>query len=620
MKTTMLSLALTFAIGSGAFAQSADKIAKTKAQFNADLMIAISNHQVLDAKTALQNGADPNGRNWLGITPLMWASVRGEDAVVEQLLKSKAELEGSSLYGSAFTFAILGRHEDLALALLNRGAKPDAFRLDKTTSLMLAVANGETRLASRLLSLHCNPNAKDADGATPLIYAARLGRIQTLKLLLKAGAKTNIADSHGETALMYAAKIGDSEILNELLSHHPKIDRVDHQGRSALSLAARYSGNPGVIHNLLQAGAKADLKDGTGQTPLKIASQKGFQEAAKLLRNTGENSAQLEMKAVLNSPEQAVKKALIPLQASMREFDKRANCVSCHHQGLGLMTLGIASKNGFKVDAELVGSYLNKLGEGGKASGELIHAALTDRTLARSVPTTDILDFSIGNGYILGAMIANGIPTNPGFEDSAQFLATQQSPDGSWRFGILREPMQSSYITTTALVIKVLKTYGNPSAVAESISRAKGWLLKVQVQNSEERASRLLGLRWSGAKETELDVARKELSAKQRPDGGWTQNSEGASDAYATGLALYALRVGGGIASDDKQLQKGVGYLLRTQDSEGSWYVNKTANPANNYFDAAFPHGEAQYSSFIGTCWATLALIETKDPQKSASR
>jgi hypothetical protein len=39
--------------------------------------------------------------------------------------------------------------------------------------------------------------------------------------------------------------------------------------------------------------------------------------------------------------------------------------------------------------------------------------------------------------------------------------------------------------------------------------------------------------------------------------------------------------------------------------------VNKRAFPANNYFDAGFPHGESQYASFNGTCWATMALLET---------
>ena len=54
-------------------------------------------------------------------------------------------------------------------------------------------------------------------------------------------------------------------------------------------------------------------------------------------------------------------------------------------------------------------------------------------------------------------------------------------------------------------------------------------------------------------------------------------------------------------------------FLLRTQEEDGSWFVNKRAMPINNYFDAAFPHGQSQYASFNATCWATMALLPAVD-------
>jgi squalene-hopene/tetraprenyl-beta-curcumene cyclase len=38
------------------------------------------------------------------------------------------------------------------------------------------------------------------------------------------------------------------------------------------------------------------------------------------------------------------------------------------------------------------------------------------------------------------------------------------------------------------------------------------------------------------------DVAQKELLGRQNADGGWAWRQGGASDAFATGQALYALR------------------------------------------------------------------------------
>ena len=91
------------------------------------------------------------------------------------------------------------------------------------------------------------------------------------------------------------------------------------------------------------------------------------------------------------------------------------------------------------------------------------------------------------------------------------------------------------------------------------------------------------------------------------------------SDAYATGLAIYALRQGG-ISANDSAVQKGVNFLLRTQDEDGSWYVNKRAAAANTYFDSGFPHGESQFISFGATCWAAMALMECQSKAETARK
>jgi squalene cyclase len=139
---------------------------------------------------------------------------------------------------------------------------------------------------------------------------------------------------------------------------------------------------------------------------------------------------------------------------------------------------------------------------------------------------------------------------------------------------------------------------------------AKKWLIETPAKSSDDLAFRLLGLKWSGATLEERKVAIQELLEAQLQDGGWAQLPGMRSDAYATGQALYALAVAGGIDVKSDAYRKGSGYLLRTQDPDGSWFVNKRALPVNNYFDAEFPHGESQYSSFNGTAWATMALLE----------
>ena len=52
-----------------------------------------------------------------------------------------------------------------------------------------------------------------------------------------------------------------------------------------------------------------------------------------------------------------------------------------------------------------------------------------------------------------------------------------------------------------------------------------------------------------------------------------------ASDAYATGEALVALRESGASQPADRAYRKGIEFLLRTQIEDGSWIVETRAVP-----------------------------------------
>jgi N-acyl-D-amino-acid deacylase len=62
------------------------------------------------------------------------------------------------------------------------------------------------------------------------------------------------------------------------------------------------------------------------------------------------------------------------------------------------------------------------------------------------------------------------------------------------------------------------------------------------------------------------------------------------------------------MAPTDTAYERGIQYLLNTQQEDGSWYVRTRAMAFQPYFDAGFPHGFDQWISAAGTSWATLAL------------
>jgi squalene cyclase len=174
--------------------------------------------------------------------------------------------------------------------------------------------------------------------------------------------------------------------------------------------------------------------------------------------------------------------------------------------------------------------------------------------------------------------------------------------------------MQSSDFTTTALAVFVLQQYGpkeHAEAMSRHIARAKAWLIQGRPRTTDDKAFRLFGLHWTQAGAEERKRAAEQLLAGQRADGSWAQQDNMPGDAYATGLVLVALHRAGGLAVTDPAYRRGVAYLLKTQRPDGSWFVKTHAIPSNPYFESGFPHGKSQFISYAGTCWATMALIES---------
>jgi mono/diheme cytochrome c family protein len=95
---------------------------------------------------------------------------------------------------------------------------------------------------------------------------------------------------------------------------------------------------------------------------------------------------------------------------------------------------------------------------------------------------------------------------------------------------------------------------------------------------------------------------------------GWAQLPGRETDAWATGTALYALHVAGGLPTSDPAFQRGVEFLLRTQFDDGSWWVRSRSWPFQPHFDSQFPHGKDQWISAAGTAFATMALLITIEP------
>jgi hypothetical protein len=215
----------------------------------------------------------------------------------------------------------------------------------------------------------------------------------------------------------------------------------------------------------------------------------------------------------------------------------------------------------------------------------------------------------------LVALAAESVPPNPVTDMIAANIAAAQALDGSWHLqnGIGdRPPTSQGGITRAALCIRSLKVYGPPARATElnaRIAKARQWLLAEKPVTAEDRNMQLLGLLWAGADAASLKTLGAAILAQQQPDGAWAQHSGVAADAYATGQSLYVL-ARAGVAPTDAAYQRGVSYLLATQNANGSWRVTSRAPKFQAFFNSGFPYGGDQWISAWATGWATMALAQ----------
>ena len=218
----------------------------------------------------------------------------------------------------------------------------------------------------------------------------------------------------------------------------------------------------------------------------------------------------------------------------------------------------------------------------------------------------------MSSAYQLWALWANKYESNKLIGMLVKNLMQRQIYDGSWVSPNPRPPLEYYAFSATALMVSALQYYSPPSLrpeVDKRIERARAWMVKTVPENNEERIFQILGLKWANSDKIFITQQAKKLLATQREDGGWSQLPTLESDSYATGQALYALYESGLLKTDDPSFQRGISFLLKTQDKDGSWKVKSRSIPFVPFVENGFPHEKDQFISAAGTNWATMALI-----------
>jgi len=257
-----------------------------------------------------------------GWTPLMYAARDGAADAVGALADTKADLDASDPDGTtALMYAITNAHFDTAAVLIEKGANPNVADSTGTTALYSAVdmhtmgpmlsrpspklvdkldsadivrmliakgANVNARLKRPIIGRHHTPtgDASLGEGTTPLARAAKSNDLKLMHMLLDAGADPKITLKDRTTVLMIAAAGGavvgayavaipvteesSIEAVKLCLERGVDINAFNTNGTTAIHSAVQ-RGAEKVVRFLAQNGAKLDMKNKQGRTPLDIA-------------------------------------------------------------------------------------------------------------------------------------------------------------------------------------------------------------------------------------------------------------------------------------------------------------------------------------------------------------
>ena len=128
----------------------------------------------------------------------------------------------------------------------------------------------------------------DNDRYDAVTIAAVADDEETLRVLLTAGASAKLTTSiYDGTALIAAAHLGHSGVVKQLIAAGAPLDHVNNLHWTAL-IEAIVLGQGGprhqeIVRALLAAGARTELADRQGNTPLQLAKARGYREIVQML-------------------------------------------------------------------------------------------------------------------------------------------------------------------------------------------------------------------------------------------------------------------------------------------------------------------------------------------------
>jgi ankyrin repeat protein len=189
--------------------------------------------------------------------------------------------QGYTLLGQAI---VKGRLET-ALALIEAGVDVRRLFRNDTDALKAAATYGDARLVKRLLAAGADAKSHDALlGDTALSLAVSRKRpLEVIEALIDGGSDVNFQRSDSKTPLILALQGGLCELVPVLLRAGARLDVADANGQTPLTYSVKPPARMECLEALLAAGAEVNAHDRWGSTALMQAAAGRNREAVRRL-------------------------------------------------------------------------------------------------------------------------------------------------------------------------------------------------------------------------------------------------------------------------------------------------------------------------------------------------
>ncbi|XP_022097091.1 E3 ubiquitin-protein ligase MIB1-like [Acanthaster planci] len=317
---------------------------------NEELVKAAANGDAIKTEEILARPDANVNVQFAGHTALQAASQNGHVDVIKVLIRHNVDVEMEDKDGDrAIHHAAFGDEPSVIELLHRANADLNARNKRRQTAIHIGVNKGHYGVVKTLLELGCHPSLQDSEGDTALHDAISKKRDDILSLLLENNADICVTNNNGFNALHHAALRGNPSAMKVLLSCLPRpwiVDEKKDDGYTALHLAA-LNNHVEVAELLVNQGhANLDIQNVNQQTALHLAVERQHTQIVRLMVRAG---------AKLDIPD---KDGDTPLHEALRHHTLSQLRQLQDMQDVGKLLMGLGNQSGDKKSSASIACFL----------------------------------------------------------------------------------------------------------------------------------------------------------------------------------------------------------------------------------------------------------------------